>query len=150
MTQLEFHTGITDVMGYGCRLLRKAYRRGTRVIVCGEAERLSRLDVLLWTFEQLEFIPHLRVRRGESPSAAMQRTPIWLIDTGVAWPPAEVAINLGDEPLNQPERVARVLELVGNEPAAVQAGRARWRHYASQGLMPVLAGAGAVAEGSAQ
>jgi DNA polymerase-3 subunit chi len=150
MTQLEFHTGITDVMGYGCRLLRKAYRRGTRVIVCGEAERLSRLDVLLWTFEQLEFIPHLRVRRGESPSAAMQRTPIWLIDTGVAWPPAEVAINLGDEPLDQPERVARVLELVGNEPAAVQAGRARWRHYASQGLTPVLAGAGAVAEGSAQ
>jgi hypothetical protein len=43
-----------------------------------------------------------------------------------------------------------VLELVGNEPAAVQAGRARWRHYAGQGLTPVLAGAGAVAEGSAQ
>lgn len=149
MTQLEFHTGIADVMGYGCRLLRKAYRRGTRVIVCGEAERLSRLDVLLWTFEQLEFIPHLRVRSGEQPSAALQRTPIWLIDASVIWPPADVAINLGDEPLDQPERVARVLELVGNEPAAVQNGRARWRHYASRGLTPVLAGAGAAAEGSA-
>jgi DNA polymerase III subunit chi len=150
MTQLEFHTGITDVMGYGCRLLRKAYRRGTRVVVCGEAERLSRLDVLLWTFEQLEFIPHLRVRNGEQPGAAFQRTPIWLIDANVTWPAADVAINLGDEPLHQPQRVARVIELVGNEPAAVQAGRARWRHYAGQGLTPVLAGAAATAEGSAQ
>ena len=151
MTQLEFHTGIADVMGYGCRLLRKAYRRGTRVIVCGEAERLSRLDVLLWTFEQLEFIPHLRVRSGEQPGASMQRTPIWLIDASITWPPAEVAINLGDEPLDQLDRVTRVIELVGTEPAAVQAGRARWRHYASQGLTPILAGAAAAtAEGSAQ
>jgi len=149
MTQVEFHTGIADVMGYGCRLLRKAYRRGTRVIVCGEPERLGRLDVLLWTFEQLEFIPHLRVRGGE-PSAAIQRTPILLIDARVAWPAADVAINLGDEALDQPQRVARVIELVGDDPAAVQAGRARWRHYAALGLTPVLAGAAATAEGSVQ
>ena len=45
MVQLEFHTGIADVMDYSCRLLRKAYKRGTRVVVCGEPERLSRLDV---------------------------------------------------------------------------------------------------------
>jgi DNA polymerase III subunit chi len=149
MTQLEFHTGIADVMDYGCRLLRKAHRRGMRVIVCGEAERLSRLDVQLWTFEQLEFIPHLRVRSGEQPGAALKRTPIWLVDAGVAWPQADVAINLGDEPLDQPLCVARVLELVGTEPAAVQAGRARWRHYAGRGLTPVRAGAAGVADGSA-
>jgi DNA polymerase-3 subunit chi len=150
MAQLEFHTGIADIMDYSCRLLRKAYRRGTRVVVCGEPERLSRLDVQLWTFEQLEFIPHLRVRMGEQPSAAMQRTPIWLVDPRVGWPPAEVAINLGDEPLEEPQRVARVLELVGDEPDARQAGRARWRHYVGQGLTPVLVGAAASAEGSAQ
>jgi DNA polymerase III subunit chi len=147
MTQLEFHTGIADVMDYGCRLLRKAYRRGTRVVVCGDPERLSRLDVLLWTFEQLEFIPHLRLRSGDRPNAAMQRTPIWLVDPQVDWPSADVAINLGEAPLGQPQRVARVLELVGEQPEARQAGRLRWRHYASQGLQPVLAGA---TEGSAQ
>lgn len=151
MAQLEFHTGIADVMDYSCRLLRKAYRRGTRVVVCGEPERLSRLDVMLWTFEQLEFIPHLRVRAGEQPSAAMQRTPIWLVDPRVGWPPADVALNLGEEPLDDPRRVARVLELVGDAPEAREAGRARWRHYVSQGLAPVLAGGtGASAEGSAQ
>jgi DNA polymerase-3 subunit chi len=148
MAQLEFHTGIADVMDYSCRLLRKAYKRGSRVIVCGEPERLGRLDVQLWTFEQLEFIPHLRLRAGERPSAAMQCTPIWLLDPGVAWPPADVAINLGDAPLDDPQRVARVLELVGSEPQAVQAGRARWRHYKAQGLEPVQAGAAAAADGA--
>jgi DNA polymerase III subunit chi len=146
MAQLEFHTGIADVMEYGCRLLRKAYKRGSRVIVCGEPERLGRLDVQLWTFEQLEFIPHLRLRAGDRPSTAMQCTPIWLLDAGVAWPQADVAINLGDAPLERPERVERVLELVGNEPEAVQAGRARWRHYKAQGLEPVQAGTAAAAD----
>jgi DNA polymerase-3 subunit chi len=149
MVQLEFHTGIADVMDYSCRLLRKAYRRGSRVIVCGEPERLSRLDVQLWTFEQLEFIPHLRVRAGEQPGPALQRTPIWLLDPQVGWPAADVAINLGDAPLGEPQRVQRVLELVGTEEPARQAGRARWRHYVSQGLTPVLAGAAAAAEGAA-
>ena len=55
MVRLEFHPDIADPLGYCCRLLRKAYRRGVRVVVCGQAERLSRLDTLLWTFEQLEF-----------------------------------------------------------------------------------------------
>jgi DNA polymerase III subunit chi len=149
MAQLEFHTGIADVMDYGCRLLRKAYKRGSRVIVCGEPERLARLDVQLWTFEQLEFIPHLRLRAGEPPGAAAQRTPIWLLDAGVDWPQADVAINLGDAPLDSPERVARVLELVGSDPEAAQAGRARWRHYKAQGLEPVQAGAAASADGGA-
>jgi DNA polymerase-3 subunit chi len=150
MAQLEFHTGIADVMAYGCRLLRKAYRRGTRVVVYGEPERLGRLDVLLWTFEQLEFIPHLRVRAGEQPGAALQRTPIWLLDAHAAWPQADVAINLGDAPLDTPLRVQRVLEIVGDEPEARQAGRARWRHYVGQGLQPVLANAAGGGDGSAQ
>ena len=149
MVQLEFHTGIADVMDYSCRLLRKAYKRGSRVVVCGEPERLSRLDVQLWTFEQLEFIPHLRVRSGDEPSPALRTTPIWLVDAHVVWPQADVVLNLGDAPLDDPQRVPRVLELVGDGAEARQAGRARWRHYASQGLQPVLAGAGATADGGA-
>jgi DNA polymerase-3 subunit chi len=141
MAQLEFHTGIADVMDYCCRLLRKAYRRDSRVIVFGAPEQLARLDVQLWTFEQLEFIPHLRLRMGERPSAATQRTPIWLVDRGAAPPPADVAINLGDEPIDEPQACARVIELVGDSPQQRQAGRARWRHYMGLGLRPVVANA---------
>ena len=149
MVQLEFHTGIADVMDYSCRLLRKAYKRGSRVVVCGEPERLSRLDVQLWTFEQVEFIPHARLRVGDAPGIALRHTPIWLADAGVEWPPADVAINLGDAPLDDIERVSRVLEMVGDAPEAKQTGRARWRHYVSQGLQPTLAGATTTADGGA-
>jgi DNA polymerase-3 subunit chi len=141
VAQLEFHTGIADPLGYSCRLLRKAYRRGSKVVVCGEPERLMRLDTLLWTFEQLEFVPHARLAAGEEVSLALQRTPIWLVERRARWPEADVVVNLGREAVDEPQRFARLIEIVGEEPDDVQAGRARWRHYAALGMSPVLVNA---------
>ena len=112
MVRLEFHTDLGDPLGYCCRLLRKAYRRGVRAVVCGEPERLGRLDTLLWTFEQLEFIPHARLRGGERPDAALlARTPIWLADATAAWPQAHVVVNLGDRAVEEPTRFDRIIEI---------------------------------------
>ena len=139
--RLEFHTDIADPLGYCCRLLRKAYRRGVRVVVCGEPERLGRLDTLLWTFEQLEFVPHARLRGGERPDAALlARTPIWLADAAAAWPQAHVVVNLGERPVDEPARFDRIIEIVGDAEGDRQAGRARWRHYVALGLKPAHAG----------
>ena len=138
--RLEFHTDVADPLGYSCRLLRKAYRRGLKVVVCGEPERLGRLDTLLWTFEQLEFVPHARLRSGERPDATLlAHTPIWLADAGAPWPRADVAVNLGEQPIGEPERFDRIVEIVGAEAADRQAGRARWRHYTTLGLTPTMA-----------
>ena len=52
MTEVEFHTGVADPLGFACRLLRKAYRRGARVLVTAPPERLAQLDRLLWTFDE--------------------------------------------------------------------------------------------------
>jgi DNA polymerase-3 subunit chi len=95
----------------------------------------------LWTFEQLEFVPHARLAAGEQVSAALLRTPIWLVDPRAHWPQADVVVNLGHEAIDAPQRFARLIEIVGEEPDDVQAGRARWRHYATLGLTPVLANA---------
>lgn len=146
MVRLEFHPDIADPMGYCCRLLRKAYRRGARVVVCGEPERLGRLDTLLWTFEQLEFIPHARLRGGEPPDAALlARTPIWLADAAAAWPQADVVVNLGEQPVDDPARFGRIIEIVGDADADRLAGRARWRHYVAMGLKPERAAAASTA-----
>ena len=146
MVRLEFHTDVGDPLGYSCRLLRKAYRRGLKVVVCAEPERLNRLDTQLWTFEQLEFVPHARVRGGERPDAALAaRTPIWLVDASAAWPPADVVVNLGPQPIGEPTRFERIIEIVGDDEADRQAGRARWRHYTTLGLSPTLASASAAA-----
>jgi len=144
--RLEFHTDIADPLGYACRLLRKAYRRALKVVVCGEPETLGRLDTLLWTFEQLEFVPHARLHGAERPDATLlEHTPIWLADAAASWPHADVVVNLGERPIEEPARFERIVEIVGDGQADRQAGRARWRHYAALGLTPRLAAEAAIA-----
>ena len=67
MTEIQFHFNVPDRLVYTCRLLRKALRSGTAgVTVTGAPATLARLDRGLWTFADLEFLPHLLLRRGES------------------------------------------------------------------------------------
>jgi DNA polymerase-3 subunit chi len=141
--RVDFHSGVTDKLGHACRLLRKAVRQGARVQVCGDAHELDALDQALWTFDPQDFIPHLRWRTHDAPPPALHRTPVWLVETGQPWPdglarPA-VLVNLGPQPPQAPDlspAVARVVEIVGHDPAEVEAGRRRWRHYAQRGLEP--------------
>lgn len=137
MAEVAFHSGLADKLGYACRLLRKAYRQGLRVQVRGEPDELARLDPLLWTFEQLEFIPHGRLRAGQSADASsLQRTPIWLVDPGAVAPPAGVLVNLGPQPADDTAGFERIVELVGLDDDERQSGRRRWRYYETLGLKP--------------
>lgn len=136
-TEVAFHTQVPDKLGYTCRLLRKISRQGLRVAVVGEPEVLGRLDQALWVFEHEDFVPHLRLRPGEQPTPRTLRTPIWLLDDGDGPVDAAVLVNLGPEFPIQPERFARVVEIVSTHPDDAQAGRGRWRQYAAQSMAPV-------------
>lgn len=138
MPAIAFHTGLADKPGYACRLLRKAWRQGARVVVTGAPEALNRLDVLLWTFEHEEFLPHARLRAGQRIEPALQRTPIWLADAVADWSDPQVLVNLGPDIPTGCERFARVIELVGEDADDAGAGRARWRHYQAAGFAPTL------------
>jgi len=133
MTAVAFHSGLSDKLGYACRLLRKAYRQGSRVLVTGPAGLLAQLDRDLWTFEAGEFVPHLSL--DGRPSAAVQaRTPIWLVpdaDTAVG---PEVLVNLGGDAPADPLRFERIVELVSLEPDDRRGAHARWRAYEAAGL----------------
>src|SRR5512145_1032321 len=61
MTEVAFHFNAPDKLAYACRLLRKAVGSGARVVVTAPADVLARLNSLLWTFSQLDFIPHATV-----------------------------------------------------------------------------------------
>ena len=137
MVDVAFHTGLDDKLVYACRLLRKAYRQGARVLVCGDAEQLGRLDPLLWTFEQLEFVPHVRLRPGQRVGAEFERTPIWLAEDEAAQAPdVNVLVNLGPDPVRGPDRFARVIELVGTTDEERRSGHQRWRYHESHGVKP--------------
>lgn len=140
MTEVEFHTGVADPLDFACRLLRKAYRRGVRVLVIAPPQRLQALDRLLWTFDERDFVPHLRVPSPDADMAA--RTPIWL-----ATPPAPpgapaTVVNLGATQPLALQGVDRLIEVVGTEPDEVQDGRVRWRAYKAAGLTVVHHAAG--------
>ena len=78
--KIDFHSGMPDKAAYCCRLLRKSQATRACVAVCGPSELLDRLDVALWTFDALSFLPHVRLRAGASPQSRLARTPVWLLD----------------------------------------------------------------------
>jgi DNA polymerase III subunit chi len=80
--RVEFHTGLADPLQAACRMVGKAHKRGTRVLITGSAERINEFDRLLWVTEPGSFLPHLNFARQPleqawaHPRAA--RTPVWL------------------------------------------------------------------------
>ena len=133
MTEISFHFNVPDRLGYACRLLRKAVRRGARVVVAGPLPLLQQLDRQLWTFEPLDFIPHVHARSGQPLAPRLRHTPVWLTEQVQDAPHHDVLLNMGDELVNGFESFSRVIELVPLDGAGRTAGRVRWKHYADRG-----------------
>ncbi len=136
MSQVDFHTGLADKLPYACRLLRKAYKAGLRVVVTGDAQQLARLDQLLWTFDPGEFIPHARLRAGEQAPARLAPTPLWLAEQPADAGACDVLVNLGPAALVDVALPARTIELVARADNEVAAGRQRWRQHVAAGRTP--------------
>lgn len=141
MTEVEFHTGVADSVGFTCRLLRKACRQGARVLVTAPEATLRELDRQLWTFEEREFVPH--VRMPGAPAAVAARTPIWLAGDATASGAPGVVVNLGAEAPADLAAVRRLIEVVSDDPEDAARGRGRWRAYKAAGLEVRHHGAGA-------
>ena len=130
MTEVAFHFNVPDKLAYACRLLRKARGSGARVVVTAEPETLERLDLLLWTFSALEFVPHCRPGACATTLAA---SPVLLAPTLEHCPHHEVLVNLGQDVPPGFERFERFIELVTLVDADRVAARHRWKHYADRG-----------------
>ncbi|MDZ5460232.1 DNA polymerase III subunit chi [Azohydromonas lata] len=134
LSEVAFHTGVGDKIGYCCRLLRKAYRQQARMVVAGDAETLTRLDQALWLFDVRSFIPHRRLAAGQAVPPALLRTPIWLMEPGARPPVQGILLNLGPAAVPKFESYERLIEVVGLDEADRLAARRRWRAYEAQGL----------------
>jgi DNA polymerase III subunit chi len=130
--KVEFHTSVANKLDFACRLLRKAQAAGGPVVVGGEPALLDRLDVALWTFDALSFVPHARLRAGSSPGPVHMRTPLWLADVPGQCRQREVLVNLGPELAEGWEGFERVIELVDATDADRASGRERWRTYSAR------------------
>ena len=134
MTEVAFHTGIADPLDYACRLLRKAYRSGARVAVHGESALLDRLDQALWTFEPLEFVPHIVLPRDAADARRVAMSPIVLVkDAAAAATQCRIGVSLAGHPVDDVTAYDRLIAIVGLAPEQREAGRQRWREYERAG-----------------
>lgn len=131
MTAIEFHVNAPDKVGFACRLLRKAVGRGARLLVTGEPELLRELDVALWTFSAVDFVPHCY--GAAAGPAVLAASPVILADTAREAPNPQVLVNLGSRVPDGFERYERLIEVVTTAEADLQHGRRRWKHYADRG-----------------
>jgi DNA polymerase-3 subunit chi len=130
MTEVAFHFNAADKLGYACRLLRKAVGTGARVMVTGAAPTLRDLDLALWTFAPLEFLPHCY---GEVTPVTLAASPVVLSESVRSAPHQQVLVNLGGTVPEGFERFERLIEVVSNDEADRLGARQRWKHYADRG-----------------
>jgi DNA polymerase III subunit chi len=131
MTRIDFHSNVPDKLAYACRLVRKARAGDFRVVLLTAADgrSLAALDEALWTFSELDFLPHVH---AADPLAA--GTPVILTDSDQAeLPHHQILINLsGATPANF-ARFERMFEIVSTDEAEKVAGRERYRYYQQRG-----------------
>lgn len=130
MTEVAFHFNAPDKLGYACRLLRKAVGSGARVMVTGGAQALRELDVALWTFAPLDFLPHCG---SEAAAATLAASPVVLAESVRSAPHQEVLVNLGGGVPEGFERFERLIEVVTEQEQDRVDARGRWKHYADRG-----------------
>ena len=130
MTEVAFHFNAPDKLGYACRLLRKAVGTGARVMVTGQADTLRELDVALWTFAPLEFLPHCS---GQATPATLAASPVVLAESVRSAPHQQVLVNLGGAVPDGFERFERLIEVVTEQEQDRLDARQRWKHYADRG-----------------
>lgn len=131
MTEVTFHFNTADKLAHALRVVRTIAGKGNRLVVTGEPALLKELDVMLWTFEPLEFLPHCRA--AEAPGAVLAASPVVLADSLRAAPHHEVLLNLGESVPEGFERFERLVEVVTVDGEDRQRGRARTKHYKDRG-----------------
>jgi DNA polymerase III subunit chi len=136
--QVSFYTGVADVVAYAVRLARRVVTADQRLLVVGPQASLQDLDTQLWTFAEMSFITHV----WDDAAPSQQRRSAVLLSRqtdfaqAIATPVRPVVLNLGLPVQARPEGMQRMLEVVGDDPADVSAGRAQWRRYVAWGLAP--------------
>ncbi len=132
MTRIDFRTNIADKIAYTCRWVRKALSISPTpkiVLFCRDRIQLNQLDEALWTFSELDFLPHIV---ANDPKAS--RTPVILTDSdGINLPHYQILVNLSDTIPSNFAQFERLLELVSTDQADILAGRQRYAHYRQRG-----------------
>ena len=130
MTEIKFYFNVDSKLLFACKLAKKAYEGGRKLIVYAPTPALADdFDRTLWTFSQLSFVPH--VKAGHALAAV---TPIVVAGDDIDFAHHEALLNLGDEPPSFFSRFDALREVVGTDADDRLKARERLRFYKSRGF----------------
>ena len=130
MTEIAFHFNAPEPVAYACRLLRKAFNSGAKVVVTGDPITLKQLDAALWAISAIDFIPHCLLRGDPRVIAA---SPVILTTLTESAPHKDVLLNLGKGIPEGFDLFQRVIEVVSSDEQERLLARARWMEYKQLG-----------------
>ncbi len=133
MTGIRFDFNVADRVDYACRLLRKAWRAGSSVVVTGDEATLAAIDGALWRIGAADFVPHAWASRADAVPGRLRAGTVWLATEADASPGHGTLVNVGPQVPVGFESFERLIELVTVDEADRQAARERWRGYARRG-----------------
>jgi DNA polymerase-3 subunit chi len=112
------------------RLLERARAQGYRIVVrAASSERVEHLNALLWTYDEASFLAHGSARDGDPASQ-----PIWLSDRADNPNEATMLVLVDGVEADGLAAFARCVDFFdGNDAAAVEAARERWRRAGAAG-----------------
>jgi DNA polymerase-3 subunit chi len=129
MTRIDFYSNTRDKLEVVRKLIAKSRQAGHCVLVrTPDARAAEEIDNYLWTQPPLSFMPHVR-----SGHPLARQTPIVIGDNPDELVSPDVLINLDRDTPGYFSRFERLLEVIGNDPGEIQAGRDRYRFYKERG-----------------
>jgi DNA polymerase-3 subunit chi len=131
MTEIGFYHLTRSKLEHALpRLLEKVLESGARAVVrAGSEERVGFLNTQLWTYDQDSFLPHGSAREGDGADQ-----PIWLTTEHDNPNGAAILVLTDGATADDVDGFRRCLDMFdGNDPAAVDAARARWTGWRDAG-----------------
>jgi len=129
VTTIDFYFNAADRFQVACRLAGKALAQRKRLLIYApQPDAAQRIDRMLWTWPATGFVPHCFAH-----DALAAETPVLIAADDAAPDTGEVLLNLDAACPPHFERFDRMLEVVGQDDAARNAARERYRYYRDRG-----------------
>ncbi len=130
MTEIKFFFNVDNKIHFACRIAKRAYEDGRKLIVYAASSRLTdEFDRQLWSFAPLSFVPHVKAAH---PLAG--QTPIVLANDESGLTHHDSLINLGDDPPPFFSRFEALREVVSGDADDRERARERLKFYKSRGF----------------
>ena len=137
--QVDFYVLATpglDARQLACRLALMSWERGHHTTVVADSGAAAReIDELMWKSPSGRFLAHALDTENKASSAPVVITLMSALNEA-RFKEAEVVINLCPEPVPEPGRFKRLLEIVPQQDVERASSRQKFRVYRDQGISP--------------